>query len=137
MKFFLLYNMKILFVILIIVLTKGCFSPFKQDISKIPDEKRYNNMIQQGIDDILEFAKKYQKSKIGFDLIIIEFKDFDDFAILTLETPHEIKVFPIYSMAYLNGFLYLLSKEVYDKNYNWSWNLFLINIRKQLKEQGK
>lgn len=126
---------KMYYTLVIILCLEGCIIPFFGD-NEIPMEKELIvNMVVKDLEEITDFMKRHNEEDVKFDLILFTAKDeyYNTFGILTLETKTEIDMYFVYSIEYLTSIMAVMSFELDEKDYDWSWNQVLIDMKRQVQ----
>ena len=126
--------MKIILSILTLLLLKGCSIPFmEKERLPVTPKNQAIAMIEKNIFYFLDYAKERKDEDIDFDLLVFKTKETSQsFAVLTIYTPYDMEQFVIYNKKYLWDLMDLLFEEIMWENYDFSWNLMVIRLEKQV-----
>lgn len=129
--------MKMFYILTLLLLIDGCNINYFKKEEQLNREELYVNFIVLEIEILTDFMKKHRKEDVSFDLIFFETSDeyYGTFGILTLETQTEVKMFFMYSMKYLYSIMRIMSNELNEDDYDWSWNMVLLDIKINLQAE--
>lgn len=130
-------TMKMYYILVIILCIEGCTLPFlnkENDIIVEGEDAKYVKMVEVDIKDITDFMDKHKKEDVEFDLVLFTSKDesYGTFGVLTLETHTEIDMFFMYSLEYVISIMSIMSNEITGNDYDWSWNLVVLDMERQI-----
>jgi len=128
--------MKMFYPFLLLLFIEGCTIPFFNSQEPLTTEDKYVNYVLYEIESIVDYMKDHREEDVVFDLLIVTTKDeyYEVFGMLTLETDTEVKMFFMYNMDYLFSIMRIMSYELGENNYDWSWHMVLLDIKRQLQE---
>lgn len=96
-------------------------------------EQKANELVEKHVDIFMKFAKENKNYDIDYELTIVMSEYNDSYhGILLLTSKYEAEIFFIHSDLYFQKMLKELEQQMNGQDYDYSWNLFLMNVKKEL-----